>query len=601
MTVLRAPKRAIPARARHAAPSPSRPPVPAAPKVPGHRDILGLQQAAGNRVVARIAAGTSDLPGIQRMASRDEAATLLPVSAKPVIAQMRTSIINMIGEYNDTMVNYPAGFPKAPKLVEGGGAQRYFDKTVAHLTSLIKSIESVMKAYKRAEEARKKKVTFGKDKHQKRVDAVFALIRKIDKQPPVKDLSETHHRLYMQVMAQSPKLGFLGNQDIVGQTQSGAKSGGVHTLGKGQVKTPGGVKTGYFKSDKGEVDDAGLGTDIEHTQAKQSMRSVATFEVNELLGLGIIPYTAMTKLKSVGTDGKETETTGQFMEEAKGYAGRGKTRGAEIDDSTYQHAQDIIAQIKDPKTTDKQRQQLKTDLDLGFGGGVVEMGGKKYRMTQAATDLDWLNPVIQKDLSTLQLFDIIVGHADRHSENYVVDYDEKKGSAGGVKGIDNDSTWGKYVDKKLLSDKGSFGYQNRIKTPGLPPVVDAEVALKVLRTKFDPIRAILEKYDLTKEEIAAAESRWGFVVDHVKNLVHGQQLAMMGGLDEGDQIFMYVDLYQAMGENLPQDIFQRRLKLWGKETGSEQTKDNSYVGQQKAFLDDIHAKNEESFKPWEKQ
>lgn len=600
MPTLRAPRRPAPSAPARLRGAPRNTATPARPPQSGHRAVLELQGAAGNRAVARLAAGSHLGPFIQRMASRDEAAAMLPLSAKPEIAQMRTSIINMVGEYNDRIANYAAGFPKTPALVGAGGAQRYFDKTVAQLTSLIKSIEGVMKRYKRAEEARMRKVTFGKDKHQKRIDALLALIRKIDKGPPINDLSETHHRLYMQVMTQNPKLGFLGNQDIVGQTQSGAKSGGVHTLGKGQVKTSGGVKTGYFKSDKGESDDAGIGTDIEHTQAKQSMRSVATFEVNELLGLGIIPYTAMTKLKSVGPGGEETETTGQFMEEAKGYAGRGQVRGGEIDDSMYQHAQELIARIKDPKTTEKERKKLKNDLALGFGGGVVEIGGKKYRMTQAATDLDWLNPVLQKDLSTLQLFDIIVGHADRHAENYVVDYDQKKGTVGGVKGIDNDSTWGKHVDKKLLSNKGDFGYSRRIKTPGLPPVIDAEVALKVLRTDFNQIKAILQKYDMTNEEIAAAESRWSFVVDHVKNLVHAQQLAMMGGMDEGDQIFMYVDLYQAMGEDVPQDIFARRLKLWGKETESLQTDKNSYAGQQKAFLDDIKSKKEESFKPWEK-
>ncbi len=54
------------------------------------------------------------------------------------------------------------------------------------------------------------------------------------------------------------------------------------------------------------------------------------------------------------------------------------------------------------------------------------------------------------------------------------------------------------------------------------------------------------------------------------------------------------------GKYLMQDIFARRLKLWGKETESLQTDKNSYAGQQKAFLDDIKSKKEESFKPWEK-
>jgi hypothetical protein len=534
------------------------------------------------------------------MPSRAEAATLLPVSQKPALIQTRTALINMVGEFNDLLANYANGFPKSLKEAEGGTAQRYYDKTAAQITSLLKSITSLTKGFKEAETGRKKKKVFGKDKHQGRIDALHAFIDKVDKFPPLGALQATHHKLYMKLMSQNPRLKFLGNTDMVGQTEEGAKSGGVHTLGKGQMQTSRGVKTGYLKGDKGEVDDAGSGTQIKNEQAKQSMRSTAAFEVNELLGLGIIPYTAMTKLQQGGGEQEGEESTGQFMEEAKGHVGRGQVRGAEIDDQMFNEAQQMIAKMKDPNTPETERRRLKDDIALGFGGGVVEVGGKKYRLTQAATDLDWMNPVLQKDLSTLQLFDIIIAHADRHAENYVVDYDEKSGNVGGVKGIDNDSTWGKHVDKKLLTDTGTFGFRRRLKTPGLPPVIDAEVALKVLNTKFDKVRTILEKYDLSKEEIAAAESRWGFVVDHVKALVHAQKIATMG-MDEGSQLFMFMDLFDAMGEPLPQNFDQMRMKVWGKETETEQTQDNSYAGMQKAFLDDIKKKNEESFKPWEKE
>ena len=555
--------------------------------------ISDMQRVAGNRAVARHVQRNT----IQRMPSRNQAETMLPVSEKPQLVQMRTSIINMAGSYNDIISNYAKGFPKTIKEAEGGKAQKYYDKTMAELRSIIKAMTALAKQFKQAEE-KSARNPFGKQKHQSRVDQIVAFFNKVDKGPPEGLLQGAHHELYMSLMAQNPKLSFLGPENKVGE-DGGSVSGGVHTLGKGQMQTSQGVKTGYTKTDQAEVDDAGKGTEITHETAKQSMRSVATFKVSELLGLGVIPYTALTKSQGQ-TDGSAPPkvTTGQFMEEAKGVSGQGRVTGSEIDDRMYNEAQEMLRKIKDPKTPRQEKQNLKGDIDSLFGGGVKEINGKKYKMDRAAADIDWLNPVVQKDLSTLQLLDIIVAHADRHAENYIIDYDHTQQKLSGVKGIDNDSTWGKLVDKKLLEDKGSWGYQRRLKTPGLPPVIDAEVALKVLNTKFAQIKAIMEAFDLSPEEVKAAESRWEFVTEHVKTLVRAQKVATIG-MDEGSQIFMYLDLFDAMGEKLPPNIDQMRLMVWGQQTGQEMTKDNSYVGTQLAQKERNLHEGISLYKPWE--
>lgn len=561
------------------------------------REILALQQAAGNRAVARMIEGGARPPAlrIQRMASIAEAQAEVPVSEREELVQIRTSIINMIREYHGILDGYEANFPQNPAQLRAGLGDRYFQKSSASMVGIIKSIISLLKQFRSAETKRAREVTFGKKKHTDRVAAIEAFAKKIDREGNVeKLLTERHHQKYMEVMSGDMQLSFLTGENRVGGVQEGAAQGGIHTLGKGQMGTTRGLKTGYMKGDKGESDDAGSGIDVKNFNAKQSMRGALTFEVSDLIGLGIIPYTALTKDK--GPDGKVK--TGQFMEEAKGYSGQGKVLKEQLDDDTAQGVKQSIALLKDPNAPPKARDDAKRDLGI-YLHGVKEVDGKVYKLDTVVTDIDWTAPELQRDLSTLQIFDIIISHADRHAENYIVDYDPKKQTYGGVKGIDNDSAWGSRIDKAMLENKGDWGAGRYMKTPGLPPILDAETALKILNTDWKMVELRMQKYAMSPAEIKAAESRWFYVRDHVKSLVHAQKIAT-SNIPEGEQVFTWLALYDAMGEPLPGNIMQLTMMKWGKETMALQTSDNSYTGKQQSFKDEKIKTGGKMYKPWEK-
>jgi hypothetical protein len=123
--------------------------------------------------------------------------------------------------------------------------------------------------------------------------------------PDIEDFRKLHHSLVLKATGEHPDFEFLGPKNRVGNQQQGAAQGGVNMLGMSTFNTPQGKKTGYTKDDQGQVSDAGKGIGIDSSNAKSSLRSVATYEISELMQLGIIPYTALTK---------EKKKIGSFME-----------------------------------------------------------------------------------------------------------------------------------------------------------------------------------------------------------------------------------------------------------------------------------------------
>ena len=110
------------------------------------REILALQQAAGNRAVARMIEGGARPPAlrIQRMASIAEAQAEVPVSEREELVQIRTAIINMIREYHGILDGYEANFPQNPAQLRAGLGDRYFQKSSASMVGIIKSIISLL-------------------------------------------------------------------------------------------------------------------------------------------------------------------------------------------------------------------------------------------------------------------------------------------------------------------------------------------------------------------------------------------------------------------------------------------------------------------------
>src|SRR5262245_62468632 len=94
------------------------------------------------------------------------------------------------------------------------------------------------------------------------------------------------------------------------------------------------------------------------------------------------------------------------------------------------------------------------------------------------------DPNLRKDLVRLKMSDFVSGQIDRHPGNYIVNRD-RNGNYAGLKGIDNDLSWGKNFNSlndvrepERVTRSGlrqpaipDGGYNNPIH---LPPVVDRE-------------------------------------------------------------------------------------------------------------------------------
>jgi hypothetical protein len=169
----------------------------------------------------------------------------------------------------------------------------------------------------------------------------------------------------------------------------------------------------------------------------------------------------------------------------------------------------------------------------------VKKDGRWYNAAYLPPDdVNYNDPAVQKGLSDLQLFDFIIGHADRNPGNWIF---EKNATGGviGVKGIDNDDTFGQNWSLPIS------------KTPGIPPIVDFATAQSILKTNAVDIRPLLA--GLSDEEIDNAVARFVWV----KQVVQQR-------LDDG---------HFASLDNIP-----GARKWGGEQMAAVHTAENSYLG-----------------------
>jgi hypothetical protein len=155
------------------------------------------------------------------------------------------------------------------------------------------------------------------------------------------------------------------------------------------------------------------------------------------------------------------------------------------------------------------------------------------------------------------VFDYIIGHADRNPGNWF--YEKQGDTIIGVKGIDNDDTFG-----ERWSPEGAprMGFPIR----GIPPIVDISTALSILNANFDHIRPLLA--GLSGEEINKAGERFAQVQQEVVQRVRDGKIASMGDVDPA-KLQQLHDKVPDMGPN---------ISKWGNETAGVHTRANSYLG-----------------------
>lgn len=201
-----------------------------------------------------------------------------------------------------------------------------------------------------------------------------------------------------------------------------------------------------------------------------SRRNVATSRIADLLGIGNVVARSRT-VKIMDKGGKSM--VGNLMEGAKGVAAV-KAFQRRID-------QKALAYV-----------QRTGDFD------VEHHNTRKY-----GDEGDYVQPAMQKNLTSLQVLDALCGQQDRHMGNYFVQLDDQ-GRATGVQGIDNDFAFGRTeLDQAHLGNRRSnFQKLRDVVQNGkwILPHMDKQLAVNILALNDSTVKYVLADL-ITQEEI----------------------------------------------------------------------------------------------------
>ena len=200
---------------------------------------------------------------------------------------------------------------------------------------------------------------------------------------------------------------------------------------------------------------------------------------------------------------------------------------------------------------------------------VVNNVGDWFHAVNRPININYHLEAVQKGLADLQLFDYIIGHADRNPGNWM--YVKDGNTIIGVVGIDNDDTFG-----QKWKVKGSTGDpKEESKTPEVPPVVDLDTAIKILRMNLDSSNALA---GLSPKEIEEARNRLAHVQSAIRDRAKGGFIAALTRVSENERLAQMETLRELVngkgGAPLP------ALQNWGREVTGLHDENNSYLGSQ---------------------
>jgi hypothetical protein len=296
------------------------------------------------------------------------------------------------------------------------------------------------------------------------------------------------------------------------------------------------IQHGVFKQEargyKAGDSPAASASGIAEVDSNFGGRSVASYKVDKLLGTGVVPKTKFGTHKGAG---------GTVQDWAKGQSPQKTT--------TAPNAPPV----------------------------------NQYR------DFDYSDPEIQRQLSTLQLFDAITGQVDRHPGNYYI-YQGPGGTQ--VTAIDNDLAFGENKDVERVIDpvwlnRPLANDQSR----GVPLFVDESIAEQILNTTANDLKATISGM-LTPQEVTKTLARFAKVkielqhkkenTERIKPLYEGLEvlaelLKKRGGdisAEQEERIKFHKNrLLTLLGQGALID-----RSGWGQVTATYLTQDNSYFG-----------------------
>ena len=353
----------------------------------------------------------------------------------------------------------------------------------------------------------------------------------------------------------------LTEDDLVPGTKAELGSGAQGTVYQYQLDPQKGRGPAVVKYDSIGLNENAIDAGIPEENPQQSVRAVAAYKISQKLNLEIIPQTDFF----VGTDDNGRPILGQAMEVVNGSVGQRKAglKNKRLDPGLVQglDLEMFKRQVDNPGNyTPEDVTNARNTLS-----GFVKVGNDWYTAENFPVDIDYNNRFVQKGLSDLQVFDYIIGHADRNAGNWI--YVKQGNSIVGVIGIDNDDTFGQ-------GWQPGTGGRGTSKTPGIPPIVDISTALSILNANFDT--DILPSLGgLSPDEKDAAAGRFKQVRQLVEQRVKAGDIASMGNDAAGDQVTLNL-----LRQKVPDMLAQLQIKTWGPATTADHNDQNSYLGYQ---------------------
>jgi len=434
---------------------------------------------------------------------------------------------------------------------QGGAARKMFQDIKGAAEDLQSALEAEI-----ADNKKKQKVTAGPGLHT--LQEELATLKSMQTQvvSAIKDgfKNEFDTRRWQQWRALNPRT----EDEIVPGTGEKIGTGLQGAVFKYELDPALARRPVVLKYDGNGLNTDAIGAGIPQLNPQQSVRAVAASKMSEQLNLSIIPKTEFF----VGTDDNGRPKLGQAMDVVNGAIGQrsvGFKNQEIIGQTDIKNYQDLENIVNNPgKYTQFEFQNARDTLYQT----AVKVKDRWYKFDIFPVDINYDNPVVQKGLSDLQVFDYIIGHADRNPGNWI--YEKQGDTIIGVKGIDNDDTFG---------EKWS---PERSKTPGIPPIVDISTALSILSADFNKvIKPLLA--GLSPNEITRAAERFAQAQQEVVQRVMAGKIASKGDDAAGDQAKL-----QQLGilTNMPA---QPGILRWGDQgIAGDHTQQNSYLGFQLA-------------------
>lgn len=268
---------------------------------------------------------------------------------------------------------------------------------------------------------------------------------------------------------------------------------------KGKSFAGKGAQDGYFKED---------------TRDTTAKYAVGASSLAKGMGLGsLIPETKFATHDL-------TDRKGNLRQGVTGAVSKGAT-GEALMDNVYDTDKTDEFLAGTAGKDDDERAQMANFAGLkNVGGRWMGHSGDEIN------DMDLSDPAIQKGLNDLQWFDALIGNADRHGGNILIDQ-----QSGQVTGIDNDLSFG-MGELAKMGNKTSEDFEKgaSAKYLGLPQMLDTSMAKKLMDLDAKKLTKLLnpkggpKDQKFSDKELQQAVDRLDVIQVKVQEMMDNDQL-----------------------------------------------------------------------------